>query len=106
MSKNRNTYRSYVIKSFIHKINIFNRIKNKKTVNDHERSPYSNAHDAPVHIAFVVDGIVEDIIHCDERMGYLLMSYPVIVQLENVNSAKINDIYNEQTNTFQSLDDV
>ncbi len=106
MSKKRNTYRSYVIKSFFKKVNLFNKVNKKSNKDSKSTSPYSNAEQAPMHIALLVDGIVEDIIHCNERLGYLLISEPIVIQLERHDSAKINDIYNEQINAFYSPDEV
>lgn len=100
--KKRDTYKQYVFKKYFKNINIF---KNKNSINNDidslPRSPYQSVKDAPMHIALIVDDIVEDIIHCDERFGYLLISNPLIIQLDNYNSAKINDIYEESTNTFK-----
>lgn len=108
MSKNkvrkRDTYTSYIVKSFIKKINIFK----KKTVaveDNLPRSPYGSAKDAPMHIAFIVDGVVEDIVHCEERFGYLLISSPTIVKLENYDSAAVNDVYDEEANIFKKMDE-
>jgi len=100
-NKKRDTYRSYVFKKTFNKLNLFKKnTKVKSDINNLPRSPYGAAQDAPMHIAFIVDGIVEDIIHCDERFGYLLISSPIIVQLDTFDTAKINDSYNESSNTF------
>ncbi len=101
MSK-RDTYKSYVFKSFLNKINVFKKVEFDKPQPLPPSSPYGSADNAPMHIAFIVDGIVEDIIHCDERLGYLLISSPTIVQMDKFDSASINDLYDESTNTFKS----
>ena len=102
-TKKRDTYRSYVFKRMLNKFKWFKKnTKNENNVDITPRSPYGSAQDAPMHIAFIVDNIVEDIIHCDERFGYLLISDPLIVKLENYSSAKINDIYDEETGLFKS----
>lgn len=101
MSKKRDTYKAYVVKSFLDKINIFKKIEFEEPQPIKQASPYGAAEHAPMHIAFVVDGVVEDVIHCDERLGYLLISSPTIVQLDRFDSAKINDVYDESTNTFK-----
>ena len=101
MSKKRDTYRAYVAKSFLDKINIFKKIEFEEPEPIRQASPYGTAENAPMHIAFIVDGVVEDVIHCDERLGYLLISSPTIVQLDRFDSAKINDVYDEPTNTFK-----
>lgn len=102
-NKKRDTYRSYVFKRMLNKFKWFKKnTKNENNVDNIPRSPYGSAQDAPMHIAFIVDNIVEDIIHCDERFGYLLISDPLIVKLENYSSAKINDIYDEEAGLFKS----
>lgn len=102
-NKKRDTYRSYVFKRMLNKFKWFKKNnKNENNIDNIPRSPYGSAQDAPMHIAFIVDNIVEDIIHCDERFGYLLISDPLIVKLENYSLAKINDIYNEKTGLFES----
>ena len=54
-----------------------------------------------MHLALVIDGVVEDIIHCDERLGYILLSDPKIVDIkDNFRKINISDIYDEDTNTF------
>ena len=106
-TKKRDTYRSYVFKRILNKFKLFKKNpKNESNVDNVPRSPYGAAQDAPMHIAFIVDNIVEDIIHCDERFGYLLISEPLIVKLENYSSAKINDIYNEETGVFESDNEI
>lgn len=63
-------------------------------------SPFGAAEDAPMHIAFVIDGIVEDIIHCNERLGSLLLSNPEIIEFDFSENVKINSIYDEKTGKF------
>lgn len=62
---------------------------------------YTRRDSAPMHIALIIDGIVEDIMHCDERLGLLLMSNPNVVDIsENLNNVSISDFYDEETNSF------
>lgn len=89
--KKRDTYRNYLIKKLLGVDSTYYKPNPK----------YSRAKDAPMHLALIIDGLVEDIIHCDERLGYLLMSEPLVVELDN-NYYKVNisDIYDEESNTF------
>lgn len=105
-NKKRDTYSSFVFKSFLNKINIFKKIEFEDSSPPPPKSPYGSAENAPMHIAFIVDGVVEDIVHCDERFGYLLTSSPNIVKLDSFDSAKINDKYNEETNSFEKSSEV
>jgi hypothetical protein len=89
--KKRDTYKNYLIKKILGVDSTYYKPNPK----------YSRSMDAPMHLALVIDGIVEDIIHCDERLGYLLMSEPKVIELEN-NYIKVNisDTYDEDTNSF------
>ena len=89
--KKRDTYKNYLIKKILGVDSTYYKPNPK----------YSRTMDAPMHLALVIDGIVEDIIHCDERLGYLLMSEPKVIELEN-NYIKVNisDTYDEDTNSF------
>lgn len=35
----------------------------------------------PVKIAFVIDGVVQDVLHTDERLGAIFLSEPTIVDV-------------------------
>lgn len=37
----------------------------------------------PYHVAFIIDGIVREIFHVDERLGAILLGNPTIVQVES-----------------------
>lgn len=89
--KKRDTYKNYLIKKLLGVDSTYYKPNPK----------YSRAKDAPMHLALIIDGIVEDIIHCDERLGYLLMSEPLVIELDN-NYLKVNisDIYDEETQSF------
>lgn len=89
--KKRDTYRNYLIKKLLGVDRTYYKPNPK----------YSRSKDAPMHIALIVDGIVEDIIHCDERLGYLLMSEPLVIELDNSYlKVNISDLYNEETKRF------
>ena len=102
--KNRDTYFKTTIKDkyLSSKIKFkkkFLRPKINQTIVRPE-SPFGAAKDAPMHIAFVIDGIVEDIIHCNERLGSLLLSSPDIIEFDYSDDVKINYIYDEDTRKF------
>jgi hypothetical protein len=89
--KKRDTYKNYLIKKILGVDSTYYKTNPK----------YSRSKDAPMHLALVIDGIVEDIIHCDERLGYLLMSEPKVVELDNnYIKVSISDRYEENTNSF------
>jgi hypothetical protein len=91
MMKKRDTNRSFWIKKIFRVDRTYYKPNPKFTRSDQ----------APMHLALVIDGIVEDIIHCDERLGYILMSDPVVVDLgKNFNNVNISDIYNDKENKF------
>jgi hypothetical protein len=91
--KKRDTYRSYLIKRLLGLDNTYYKPNPK----------FSRAGEAPTHLALVIDGIVEDIIHCDERFGDILLSNPKIIDLgKNFSNVNILDTYDENSNTFYS----
>ncbi len=86
----KKTYGKYLIERYL---------KRAPKIQEKVSSPYENHNVAPMHIAFVIDGVVEDIIHCNERLGMLLLSDPVIVEVED-REASIEWTYDEDSNTF------
>lgn len=106
--KTRDTYFKNELKD---KYNLL-KLKYKKRINYFKRpiinetivkpeSPFGSAENAPMHIAFVIDGIVEDIIHCNERLGSLLLSNPEIIEFDFSENLKINSIYDESIGKFK-----
>lgn len=89
--KKRDTYKKYLAKKIFGLDSTYYKPNPK----------FSRSKDAPMHIALIIDGVVEDIIHCDERLGYLLMSEPKVVELDNnYIKVSISDRYEENTNSF------
>lgn len=89
--KKRDTYRNYLLKKFFGIDSTYYKPNPK----------FSRASQAPMHLALIIDGIVEDIIHCDERLGYILLSDPVVIELDkNFYKINISDIYDEESNSF------
>lgn len=93
MSKRkRDTYRRQQVNKFFDKLKV-NKSKKKK-------SPHNiTLKDAPFKIAIVIDGEVQDIIHCNERLFYLLTSQPQILDISN-ESVEVGDIYDYNDNRF------
>lgn len=58
----------------------------------------------PYHIAFVINGVVEEIMHVDERMASVLLSNPTIkqVDLPTAGGPDIGWFYNAETNSFST----
>jgi hypothetical protein len=59
----------------------------------------------PIKVAFVLDNKVVDVLHTDERLGAILLSNPLIVDVtgdNNTQLAFLDDTYNPDTNTFIS----
>jgi hypothetical protein len=89
--KKRDTYRKYLIK----------RIFGIDSTYYKPNPKFSRVDQAPMHIALIIDGVVEDIIHCDERLGFLLLSEPKVIQIDDQYSKiNISDRYDEDTNSF------
>lgn len=89
--KKRDTYKSYLIKKFFGIDSTYYKPNPKFTRSDQ----------APMHLALVIDGVVEDIIHCDERLGYILLSNPDVIELkDNFHKVNIDDIYDESSKKF------
>lgn len=95
--RKKSEYRKYLINKYLK--------KNKKIQDSIPANPYTNHKSAPMHIAFIVDGIVEDVIHCNDRLGVLLLSDPVIVEIENLDIT-VNWLYNEENNTFTPPEEI
>lgn len=93
--KKRDTYRQYLAKKLLGIDSTYYKPNPK----------FSRSKEAPMHIALIIDGIVEDIMHCDERLGYLLLSEPTVIEVnENYFKINISDRYDEETGQFYSGD--
>lgn len=89
--KKRDTYRQYLAKKILGIDSTYYKPNPK----------FSRSKEAPMHIALIIDGIVEDIMHCDERLGYLLLSEPTVIEVnENYFKINISDRYDEETGKF------
>ena len=58
----------------------------------------------PYHIAYIVDGVVEEIMHFDERTASVMLASPTIKQVDVVSDGgpDLGWIYNSETNTFSA----
>lgn len=54
----------------------------------------------PYKVAFVLDGEVVDTLKLHERMGAILLSDPIIVDISNKPEVSIGDKYSPETDTF------
>ena len=98
-------------KFFLNKVaKLFKKNKNSAPVcacgQIHEPDPIPIQQQNSFKIAFVVDDLVEDIIHCNDRLGLLLLSYPKIIEVEDGQEVGIQWTYNEENNTFTRPDEV
>jgi hypothetical protein len=58
----------------------------------------------PVRIAFVIDGVVQDVMHTDERLAAILLSEPLIIDItdrEDASSITLGYTYNSNTSQFE-----
>lgn len=46
----------------------------------------------PVKIAFIIDGVVADVLHTDERLGAIFLSEPTLVDVTEYMAANPNTI--------------
>jgi len=93
----RDTYAKNTIKAIVKRI--IPRSK-KKIIEEQFVAKYNRADQAPFHIALVLDGMVEDIINYDKRLGILMLSDPEIIEIRDLNSVGIDWRYNPKTKKF------
>ena len=57
----------------------------------------------PVKIAFVLDGVVQDILHMDDRLAAIFLSEPTVVDVSDdfgMPPVQVGDLYDPETVTF------
>lgn len=57
----------------------------------------------PIRVAFIIDNVVADVLHTDERLAAIFLSDPVVVDitnLDNVNLIRSGATYDPATNIF------
>jgi hypothetical protein len=58
----------------------------------------------PVKIAFIIDNVIVDVIHTDERLAAIFLSNPVIKDITAENGEQIaftGWVYNPETDTYK-----
>lgn len=64
----------------------------------------------PIKLAFIIDNVVTDILHTDERLAAIFLSEPVILDItDRMNTSEAadivpNSVYDPETDTFTSPD--
>lgn len=77
---------------FLNKINIYRKYKNNYLIKTNKAPDISTVTE---HIAFVIDGEVVEVIHCQPRMAAILLSSPEIVQIPDGKYATIGWEYKD-----------
>ena len=55
----------------------------------------------PIKVAFVIDGVLVDVLHTDERLGAIFLSEPTIVDVTDVYTTLApHSLYNPGTGKF------
>lgn len=57
----------------------------------------------PVRVAFILDNVVADVLHTDDRLAAIFLSNPLVIDIsdrEDANSITTNATYNPETQTF------
>lgn len=90
--RKRDTYRRQVLNNFLNSFKI--------TPPKKQASPnYNRMQDSPFKIAIVLDGEVQDIIHCNERLFFLLTSDPQILDISK-EEVSVGDSYDYTNKRF------
>ena len=67
-------------------------------MSEESQEPFLEYH----YIAFIIDGVVQQILKSDPRFAAILLSEPTIIEVESDIVVQAGFTYNEQTNTFTS----
>ncbi len=57
----------------------------------------------PVRIAYILDGVVQDVVNTDDRLAALFLSDPLIIDVTEASESEFitgGYIYNQELNTF------
>jgi hypothetical protein len=63
----------------------------------------------PVKVAFIIDNVVADVLHTDERLAAIFLSNPVVIDITNLDiadSIRTNSEYDPTTNTFTPAEEI
>jgi hypothetical protein len=58
---------------------------------------------APARIAFIIDGVVADVLNTDDRLAAIFLSQPKVVDVTEISESEFitsGYLYNEESNTF------
>lgn len=83
-------YRKQQRKAFYNKINFYKKFKQKKMLS---KNIHPDTSTITEHIAFVIDGEVVEIIHCQAKMAAILLSDPEVVRIPKNKKPLIGDEY-------------
>lgn len=57
----------------------------------------------PARVAFIIDGVVQDVLNTDDRLAAIFLSQPKVVDVtDNAEFITSGYTYNEELNTFTS----
>jgi len=85
-------YRKKRRKQFYDRINVYKRWQHKRFL---AKNIHPDVSSITSHIAFVIDGEIVEIIHCQPKMAAILLSSPEIVEIPNNKKPKIGDQYKD-----------
>jgi hypothetical protein len=54
----------------------------------------------PVKVAFILDGIVQEMLHTDTKLAAIFLSEPLVVDITDRADVNIYSTYNKETDTF------
>jgi hypothetical protein len=57
----------------------------------------------PARIAFIIDGVVQDVLNTDDRLAAIFLSQPKVVDVTEISQSEFitsGYLYNEELNTF------
>ena len=60
----------------------------------------------PVKVAFVIDGVIVDILHTDERLSNILLANPTVINVTGTDGEPEHlpgDLYDSATGTFTKM---
>jgi hypothetical protein len=61
---------------------------------------------APARIAFIIDGVVADVLNTDDRLAAIFLSQPKAVDVTEISQSEFitsGYLYNEELNTFEKF---
>jgi hypothetical protein len=83
-------YRKQQRKAFYDKVNFYKKIKHNRMLS---KNIHPDTSTITEHIAFVIDGEVVEIIHCQAKMAAILLSNPEIIRIAKNIRPNLGDRY-------------